>query len=161
MTTDQNSQFVPYSGLHVVGKMNICFETIILRGIKFIVNKCPIVWGLKLWWGKKYIDFSFILILFILVLFVLILFIDQGKMENDGLWAQELKKNLQVKQWNFQNMHYLPEVGIPILSSKKSWPRCWQEVLRKISFAAPTMMHKVKVGAQGRRWRVRWIGHVL
>ena len=35
---DQSSQFVPYFGLHVLGGMMICFQTIILRGVDFIVH---------------------------------------------------------------------------------------------------------------------------
>ena len=67
---------------------------------------------MKLYRGPKYIDFSFILILFS----------DQGMTENDGLSMQELEKQLQVKQGNLPNIQYLPEVGIPMLSSKKAWP---------------------------------------
>ena len=78
----------------------------------------PNVWGLKLCWGLKYINLSFILILF-----VLILFNDQGMMKNDGLWTQEVEKHLQVKQGNFPNIKYLPKEGMPMLSSKQAWPQ--------------------------------------
>ena len=36
--------------------------------------------------------------------FILILFSDQGMMQKDGLWMQELEKHLQVNQGNFQNI---------------------------------------------------------
>ena len=36
---------------------------------------------------------------------------------------QEFEKHLQVKQVSHPNILYLPEAGIPMLNSKKSWPR--------------------------------------
>ena len=35
---DQRSQFVPNSSIDVVGERKICFQTIILKGVNFIVN---------------------------------------------------------------------------------------------------------------------------
>ena len=40
---DQSSQFVPNSSLHVAWKMKICFQTIIVKGVNFIVNRCPLM----------------------------------------------------------------------------------------------------------------------
>ena len=40
---DQSSQFVPNSGLHVVGEKKICFQTIIFEGDNFIANRCPLM----------------------------------------------------------------------------------------------------------------------
>ena len=105
---DLSSQLFWNSDIHVAGEMEICFQTNTLKGVNFIVNICHLMWGLKLCWGMKYIDLSLILI----ILFALILFSDQGMMENDGLWMQEVEKQLQVKQENFPNIWYLYEVGI-------------------------------------------------
>ena len=36
---------------------------------------------------------------------------------------QESEKHLQVKQGNFSNIQYLPEVGVPMINSKQAWPQ--------------------------------------